>query len=171
MDYSTTFLNQRPWMNRAVSIPLDRTTRTNLRRRIKLRIEDHSSNNSNLDTCGKVSRPSRTTNPNQQTLMLQLLRPCPDRTTRRRPTRLISLQTNSPSYSPPSTCMPHWVGIMHVMLLALMASLDTCSVPVLGSWLRTWMTSSTCHWPKQLSPYASIAPLLCWCQNIPVQQA
>ena len=85
--------------------------------------------------------------------------------TRRWPSRPCSLQTTSPSHSVAPSCSNAQ------MLLVLMVSPDLSSGPVLCSWLRSWLTYSTCHYPKQLSPCASNPPLLYKCQNTPLQWA
>jgi len=42
---------------------------------------------------------------------------------------------------------------------------------VSGSWLGSWLTSSTCHWPRQLCQRALKPHQSCHCQNIPLQRA
>ncbi len=83
-------------------------------------------------------------------------------TTRRWPARLYSLQADSTTLTlfPTDVC-----AALSIRLLALMASLNACSGPVLNSWLRSWLASSTSHWPKQLSPHASKPPPSCWSSN------
>ncbi len=76
-------------------------------------------------------------------MSLTTFMPALTRTTRRWPSRLCSLKTTSPSHSHPLAGTLHWVGLLLIRLQALMAFLDVCSGPVMGSWLRPWLTDVT----------------------------
>lgn len=54
-----------------------------------------------------------------------------------------SRQTTSPLHSSQLMWGLHGAELMHIRLLALTASLDACTGPVLGKWLRSWLTSVT----------------------------